>query len=335
MLQRYTAISALTIKHRMPTEKPPLHDTPRPVGLTVASITLLTAALWGGTPVAVKYAMVTLPPIAVAAVRFALGALFMIVWCRFERTELRLRSGQFTPALITGVLLFVQIALFNWGIHLSNSSHGSMHINTFIFWVVAIEHFITRADRLNARKLMGLLIAAAGVVLILTVTGTTAEKKDMDDPSLLGDAVLLTSAFVLGIKIVYTKHALKTVEPGKLIFWHDVFGVLFFVAYSLSFETVDPAGFTMPAILGLAYQGIVVTGFCFAVQALLLKRHSASQISVFSFATPLFGVTIAVLMRGDRLSPWLLAAAVCVAAGILLVNLRSARGTTAVDGVET
>jgi drug/metabolite transporter (DMT)-like permease len=43
---------------------------------------------------------------------------------------------------------------------------------------------------------------------------------------------------------------------------------------------------------------------------------------VFSFATPVFGVWLAVLLRGDVLSPWLLAAGGGVAAGILLVTVR-------------
>ena len=74
--------------------------------------------------------------------------------------------------------------------------------------------------------------------------------------------------------------------------------------------------------MSLVYQGVFVAGICFALQALLLRHHSASQISVFSFATPLFGVGTGILLRGDRMTPMLMVAAVCVAIGILLVNLK-------------
>ena len=99
--------------------------------------------------------------------------------------------------------------------------------------------------------------------------------------------------------------------------------VLFFLA-SISFEEVDPEGFTRPAVLGLLYQGILVAGFCFAVQAHLLKKHVASQISIFSFSTPLFGLTAAMLIRSDAYSPWLLASAGLVALGIWLVQRKEA-----------
>ena len=294
----------------------------QPVGLQTAALAMLTVTLWGANPVAVSFSVDTLPPVAVAAVRFTMATVFMFFWCRVERSSLGLRRGQRAVVLWAGIGLFVQITLFNIGVTMSNSSHASMMINTFVLWVVLIEHFVTRQDRLTLRKFVGLLLAFSGVVLLLLRAESredTAELRDV--PTLLGDAILLLSAFVLSLKIVYTKHALKVVEPGKLIFWHNLTGVVLFCAYSALFEQVQFAGFTTAAVLALIYQGIFVAGICFAVQARLLRHHSASQIAVFSFVTPIVGVASGALLRGDRLTPLLFAAAAFVALGILLVNL--------------
>jgi drug/metabolite transporter (DMT)-like permease len=163
------------------------------------------------------------------------------------------------------------------------------------------------------------------VGLILSVTGepdadASSAAVNRDVPTLHGDAILLASGFLLGVKFVYTKAATRRVEPGKLIFWHDVFGVVLFAAWSVAFEHTTASQFTWPAVLSLLYQGLIVAGFCFAAQAHLLRRHSASQLSVFSFATPLFGIAVSVAFRGDPVSPWLFAAGMCVAAGILIVT---------------
>ena len=72
--------------------------------------------------------------------------------------------------------------------------------------------------------------------------------------------------------------------------------------------------------LGLLYQGLVVAGFCFAVQSQLLKRHPAARLSIFAFSTPIFGVLIAWAFREAAPSTWLLAAGAAVATGIALVN---------------
>jgi len=300
------------------------------MGPLSAAIALLLAALWGGTPVAVKYSLDQLPQLTVAAIRFGMAAVFMLFWCRLEGSGVRLRPGQYRPSLALGLLLFVQIGLFNLAIALSNASHSSLIINTFIFWVAALEHFVTRTDRLTPRKVAGLVVAFGGVGLMLATTHPTGDSLNDQSASLAGDLVMVGSAIVLGVKIIYTKQAMQSVEPGKLIFWHDCIGVLLFALYAALLEQPDLQPFVSRqlvdnsavrhAALGLLYQGLVVAGFCFATQALLLRRHSASRVSVFSFATPLFGVTFAVLLRGELLSAWLAAAGIGVAAGILLVN---------------
>lgn len=302
----------------------------QPIGPTAAALALLLAALWGGTPVAVKFSLDALPVISVAAIRFAMAAVFMLFWCRVEGAGVGLRTGQLRPCLILGGMLFVQIALFNWAIELSNASHSTLIINTFIFWVAALEHFVTRTGRLNVRKTAGLLVAFSGVGIILLGSGSSESATADAGSSLAGDLLMVGSAFILGIKIIYTKQAMRVVEPGKLIFWHDAIGVVLFAVWSATTESPDlrpffgPKLFSDPeigaAMLGLLYQGVVVAGFCFATQARLLRKHSASQISVFSFATPLFGVMYAVTLRGEMLSGWLFLSGIAVAVGILLVN---------------
>lgn len=310
--------------------------TPQPMGLAATGVVLLTAALWGGTPTAVKFTTPHLGPITISGIRFGLAGLFMVGWCGLQGKEMRLRPGEWWPCFGAGVLLFVQIGLFTLALVYSNASHSTLCINTFIFWVLVIEHFVTRHDRLNGGKSLGVLLAITGVVaLVLTDSPSETTTSEGDTPSLVGDLIMLTSAFVLAVKVVYTKWATTRVEPGKLILWHDIIGTAFFIVGAACFETVRPEVFRRPdVVLGLLYQGVVVGGFCFAVQTALLKRHSASQITVFSFATPLFGTFFAVIFRGDVLSPWLFVAGGCIAAGILTVTLsRRAESTPEIRSV--
>jgi drug/metabolite transporter (DMT)-like permease len=236
-------------------------------------------------------------------------------------------KGQAQGLKIGGCLLFLQIGLFTQGVFWSNASHGTIFINTFIFWIVAIEHWFMHASQLKLRTILGLVMAALSVVIVLATTGQLDKSQFLESASIEGDALLLTSALILAIKILFTKHAVKTVAPDAFIFWHDVFGVALFFTYAFIVEEFNPKIMTdlqnsqvVDAWWGLLYQGLAVAGLCFAIQARLLKKHLASSIAVFSFSTPLFGILFAVAFRGDRLSPWLFLAGAFVAAGILLVN---------------
>ena len=152
-----------------------------------------------------------------------------------------------------------------------------------------------------------MLLAFGSVVILLLRSGngqTTATVRDV--PTLLGDSILLFSGVVLAVKVIYVKHVLKSIEPGKLIFWHDVVGVCFFCVYSGLFEQIDLAGLTTTVTIALLYQGVLVAGLCFALNAWLMRRHSASQIAVFSFISPVVGVSAGILFRGDQATSLLL-----------------------------
>ncbi|MFO0919364.1 MAG: DMT family transporter [Planctomycetaceae bacterium] len=283
-------------------------------------LVLFTVALWAGNPVATRFSTDALPPITVSGLRFFMATLVMIVWCRIERVSFRLQWEQLPAVLIAGVLLFLQISLFTIGTQWTSTSHASLLVNSFVFWVVGLEHFLLKSVRLTASKTAGLLLAGGAVLILLWHIGRAAAPTQRDMPYLSGDLILLFSAFLLGVKFIYTKLALKVIGPTELIFWHDIVAVALFALTGWFFEDVTWGRVSISAWLGLLYQGILVGGVCFALQAHLLKHHSATQIAVFSFLTPLFGMILGWLLRGDQLSPWLLVASVAVAGGIYLVN---------------
>ena len=292
---------------------------PPPFGLTAVALSLLAAILWGGTPVAVRYSVDALPPVAIGAVRFALAAAFMVIWCRIEGVRVLPRRTEWLPMGIAGALLFGQISLFNWSLALSSASHATILINTAAFWVVALEHWITRTDRLTTRKASGLFVAFLGVVLLFSASHETPTASG-DPTTWGGDLLMVASAALLGVKIVVTKQSLRRTEPGRFMLWHHIFGVVFLTLWSVSFEVVALDRIDRVACVSILYQGILVAGLCFGIQAKLLRRHSATQVSVFNFCIPVFGLVAAFLFRGDPLTLWVLASVLAIAIGIYLVT---------------
>lgn len=303
-----------------------------PLNLRAVLLTLLTVVLWGGNPVATRFSIDALPPITVAGLRFLMATVVMIAWCRIERVSFRVQPQQWGPILIAGTLLFLQITTFTFGAAWTSSSHASLFVNTFVFWVVGLEHFFLHTDRMTGAKLGGLIVAAVGVAALLWPSSSAVAIVQNDPPSVIGDAMLLFSAFLLGVKFVYTKFALRVIGPTELIFWHDVVAVAQFAVAIWIWERPDFSDFTilptdeagsvrlLSAVAGLLYQGVLVGGVCFALQAQLLRTYSASRIAVFSFLTPLVGMLLGTWLRGDQLSISLLIGGVAVASGIYLVN---------------
>ena len=72
----------------------------------------------------------------------------------------------------------------------------------------------------------------------------------------------------------------------------------------------------------LAYQGVIVAFASYLAWFWLLTRYLAAPLSVLSFLTPMFGMLAGVVFLSEPISAAFVAAALAVAAGIVLVNLR-------------
>ena len=298
----------------------------KPLPWRAVWLCVLLSALWGGTPASIRVAGDAVPPVFGAFCRFALASGFMLVFCRLRGARLLPGEGEWGWCGLLGAFLFVQISLYHVGVSETNASHAALFINTFVFWVAVVEHFVTRDDRLTAARWAGLGCAGLGVTTVLLTAGrggsVTAFDPD-ETPRLLGDLICAVSGLVLGVKIVVTKRGTRRVRPETLILWHDLIGAAALLAFAVAFEDVAGVRLTGRAALALLYQGVLVGGFCFGAQTVLLETYSASRVTAFNAASPVFGVAIAVAVLGDPLSPWLFLAAALVAAGIVLVNRRT------------
>jgi len=288
-----------------------------------AALCIVLAALWGGTPTSVRIAGDAVPPIFGGAIRFGLASLFMLVWCLARGERLIPTPAERRPCGVLGVFLFAQIALYHTGVAMTNASHAALFISTFIFWVAIVEH-LTGSDRLSGLRWVGMGCAAAGIgaVFFSAEARTTGEGTP---PTLRGDLIVAVSGLLLGVKTLFAKRQTKRVSPGTLILWHDIVGAGLLLAFSLATETVDLSLMTTDAALALLYQGLIVGGLCYGAQTALLEHYSASRITAFNAATPVWGVGIAIVLLGDPMSPWLFVAAAGVAIGIVLINRRGGR----------
>jgi drug/metabolite transporter (DMT)-like permease len=159
------------------------------------------------------------------------------------------------------------------------------------------------------------VLLAYGGVVVLVAGGAVAR-----EASLLGDAIVFVSAFLLAERTIYLAQAVQRLDPVKLLLSQAAIGCAIFVAASSLMEPA-PTRWTLRLVGAIAYQGVLIAGFCF-VNLWLLRRYRPSGLAAFFLTQPIFGVVAAALLTGDRLTPALVIACVAVAAGIGLSSRR-------------
>ncbi|HET6883196.1 MAG TPA: DMT family transporter [Pirellulales bacterium] len=290
----------------------------RPMTFGSAAAAVVCAVLWGGLAAAVRFTQDTVPPLETAGLRFGLATLLLAGTALWQGASLTLNGRQIAAVVPVGLLLFLQIGSFHYGMAYTNSAHGSVMIGSYPVFVAFVAHFLLHGDRVSRSKLLGLLVAFAGLVSIAAGAAQNAAVS-ADAPSLFGDGVVLASSFLIGVNTVMSKRALAVVGVSSLLFWSNLLATGLFFAASASIETMIWR-FTAPAVWGLLYQSVVVAWLCFLIWTALLRHHRASQVAVFGFAQPLCGIGFGIWLRGDPMHLSLAIGGAAVALGIVLVT---------------
>ncbi len=285
--------------------------------LPAAALVVLCCALWGGNSVAVKFTVEHIPPIGCAGLRFLISLVVIVFWCRVDGTALRLERSHVMPAVWNALLLFLQMATFNWGTQQTHAGRASVFINIHPFLVAPVAWLVLN-EPMGWRGVVGLLVAGAGVALLF-------EKGGADGASLAGDLAVIASGLLIGATMLYQKSLLRRFRPNHLLFWQLALSLPLFGGYSLAFEGLSHYQFPTAALTGLAYQGLLVSGFCFIAWMSLLRRYPANQLAAFGFLTPFFGITAANMLRGEPLGLTLVGGCSLVAWGLYLVTRPVAR----------
>ena len=280
-----------------------------------AALALLLSMFWGGNLVAIKLGLEDAPPLRLAWMRFLVGGLVIVLWgwATGRLRGFRIGRAEWRPLLVLGVLFTAQIGSMNIGTSLTTASHASVMLNLYAVHTVVLAHFLIPGDRLTVRRLGGVVVAYAGVVVLFR------SQVGAGVPTLVGDVVMFLSGLVLAERTIYLARAVHHLDHVKLLLAQAAFGTVIFFAGSTVLESADTR-WTWRLGSSIAYQGVLIAGFNFVANLWLLERYRPSALATFFLSQPIFGVVAAALVTGDRLTVELFVACAAVVAGIALVN---------------
>lgn len=296
------------------TTEPDLPSSDRiPAGVVV--FVMFLAFLWGCNIVAIKIGLAGVPPLAAAGIRFGIALPLIIVWAAFRGIPIVPTRSEMPRLLLVGLIFTVQIGLINLGTDRTQAARASVFLNAYPVFVAFISHFFVPNDRLTGRKVIGLAVAFAGLIVVFG-----RSLLHWDKVTLAGDLLVISSGILLAVLVVMISRLGQRTAPVRITVAELAVGVPLFFFFSAIFESGQSWSFSASVIVALCYQGFAVSAFCFVAWATLLKSYSPSKLSVLFFSTPVWGVIASILILGEGISWQLIAGAAFVAAGIYIVN---------------
>jgi len=288
---------------------------------------LLAGALWGGGALVAQFLIDGgIAPQSLSLARFALG--LPLLWWLYWRTPAQpdarwadLAGRERFQIVATGAAMALNVSCW-----FASIAHLGAALPTVISIccapvIVALVSVLRGYERFGARLLAGLLLALAGVLLLVM----PAEGWGPLAPGhVAGLAWSFGSAFCYALVVLGNARMPVRVPAVTASAWGMTVAALCMLAIAW------PGGITWPANaaqwLGVGYTGVVTTSVAYLAFAWGARRLSPTAAVVGTLIEPLVAAVLAAMLLAQPMAPRQWAGAVLLAAAMVLLVRR--QGTT-------
>ena len=277
-----------------------------------ALLATLVAAIWGFNFVVMKWGVAHVPPLLLLALRFALAAVPAICFVARPAVPWPAIVGY---GLIFGVAKFVVLfAAFRNGM---TAGVGSGLLQSQVFFTVALA-LLLDGERPAPHQVAALAVAVLGLAVI-------------GWGSAYGEIGLAAFVMVLAAGLCWAAANMISRRAGKFdalsfVVWTSAVAAMPLLALSLAIEGPaavlaalrDATPLTLGAALYLAWP---VTLLALAIWSRLLAHYPAAAIAPYALLVPVFGLSCAALVLGERPSASSLVGGAVIVAALALNTL--------------
>ncbi|HET8897787.1 MAG TPA: DMT family transporter [Rhodanobacteraceae bacterium] len=279
----------------------------------LAALVVLTL-IWSYNWVVMKRALLFVGPFDFSMLRYLLGTLVLFAVLLARRQSLK--PPPLGPTLLVGLAqtsLFQ--ALVQWALVEGGAGKTALLAYTMPFWVVLLAWGFLSA-RLRLAHLLGIVIAAAGLLLVLEPWHGLGAPQSV--------LLALAGGLAWAIGTVASKRLFQQGRANvlSLTAWQMLFGTLGLIALStlVPERPIEWSGYLIFAVL---YNGVLSSGLCWLLWSLIVQTLPAHVAGLSSLAIPVLTVGFAWATLGERpsLVESIGIALICIA--LIVVNRRA------------
>ena len=292
----------------------------------VAFLAVTACFLWGSAFPSLKISYAEVMPLNVnaydrmifASLRFFTASLmiFFIIFVTGQKKEVFKINKYFFPLLVLGLMqTSLQYFFFYNGLANTTGVKSSILMTSGIFMTVVASHFVYSNDRLNFKKIVGLIFGFTGVVLVNLTKGQF-------DFSFVftGEGFLIISAAVSTAASFLAKKLTGNLNAIIVTAWQMFMGSLILFFVSSTGSSLSRLSFDVSSLVLLFYLAFI-SASAFALWYSLIKYNPLGFVTIYKFMVPVSGVVLsAFFLAEESLNIVILAAMSLVSLGIIIIN---------------
>ena len=290
-------------------------------GITMA---IFACVLWGSAYPVLKTCFTDLglaeagsqSLVAFAGLRFLVAAsIIWLVSVFIMKLKLPVNRLFYAKSAIIGLFQTTLLYYFFYnGLSVTSGMKSAILNASGTFFLVILAHYFLPEDRMNSRKLLGILFGFLGIVAINWGAGFDWEF------SLTAEGYIILCCLVATIGDLLTKKWSTGEHPFLLTAGQMSLGSLVLLWFGRK-EVLLVAGRMQGRALILFVYAAFLSALAFSIWFTVLKYHKAGEVAVFRFVIPLSGAVLSALfLPEESFSTNLLFGLLLVCAGIAQVH---------------
>lgn len=278
------------------------------------------ALIWGGAFFFIGVAVRHVPPLTYVWLRLtiAAAAMWSYVHLRGERLGLprHVWGSILLLAILNNALPFV---LFGWGqTHIASGLASILNATTPI-WGVVVAHFFTRDERMNRRKIAGVLLGFGGVAVMIGPTLLSSLGANA-----LAELACVTAALSYAFAAVWARRFRRQgISPFSVTTGQLTAGAVLMLPLSMIVDRPWTRALPPLAAIGaIAALGLLCTAFAYVLYFRLIATSGATNALLVTLLVPPVAILLGGLFLGEVLAPQDFAGLALIALGLAAIDGR-------------
>ena len=281
---------------------------------------VLLSVVWGGSFFFNGLALQEFPTLSIVTARVGLAALALLFLMKMLGQGIQLNrqilKAFFGMSFLNNVVPF---SLIVWGQqHIASGVASILNATTPLFTML-VAHWFTTDEKINPRRLLGVLTGMGGVGLMMGL-----DSMESSGFHLLGQSAILLAAFSYGLAGVYGKRfAQLGISPLATATGQLCASSMILIPLTLWID--QPWTMAMPSIEGMgSLLGIALlsTALAYVIYFRLLKTAGATNLLLVTLLIPVSAIILGVFLLDESLEPQHLSGMAVISLGLLIMDGR-------------
>jgi drug/metabolite transporter (DMT)-like permease len=274
--------------------------------------------LFATWPIVGKIALHNVPSVALVGFRVAGAAFTLLILARVRGNLQRIERADWPLLIVSSMLgLVLNQLLFTKGLSLTTAINATLLSTTIPVFTLLIG-VILGTDRATMRRLLGITLAAAGVLYLIG-----PGRAQFSSGTRIGDSLIIANSLCYGAYIAVSKNLMKRYTALTVIAWIFVVGCVITVpAAVISLSHINLGTISVSVWLAILYIIVLPTAGAYYLNGWALARVPPSTVAVYIYLQPSIAFVVAPIILGESLSLHAVIASLLIFAGVLVVTRR-------------